>query len=131
MLKTTGLPDKLVPSRNDSSRSASSRNNNSRPASRRNNGNSKVNGFDVDGNGVEHPKKSGKTSKFQKLSQSRKSKSEKTSKSQNLAKSGKKLSKSGNSINFDAMEVEPKFLTPNVRTTFNRLQLAFIKAPIL
>ena len=68
---------------------------------------------------MEHAKKSGK------------SKSEKTSKSQNLAKSGKKLSKNGNSTNFNATEDRPKFLTPDARTAFNRLRLAFTEAPIL
>ena len=48
-----------------------------------------------------------------------------------MAKSGKKLSKSGNSTNFDATEDGPKFLTPDARTAFNRLRLAFTKAPIL
>ena len=75
--------------------------------------------------------KTEKLSKSQKLSKSKKSKSKKTSKSQNLAKSGKKLSKSGNSTNFDAMEDGPKFLTPNAKTAFNRLRLAFTEAPIL
>ena len=56
---------------------------------------------------------------------------EKTSKFWNLAKLGKKLSKSGNSTNFDAMEDGPKFLTPDARTAFNRLRLAFTEAPIL
>ena len=88
-------------------------------------GDDEVNGFDVSGNGVEHAKKSGKSSK------SRKSKSEKMSKSQNSAKSRKKLSKSGNSTNFDATEDGPKFLTPDARTTFNRLRLAFTEASIL
>ena len=53
------------------------------------------------------------------------------SQSRNLAKSRKKLSKSGNSTYFDTIGVEPKFLTPDARITFNRLWLAFIKAPIL
>ena len=75
--------------------------------------------------------KTGKLSKSQKLSKSGKSKSEKTSKSQNSAKSGKKSSKSGNSTNFDATEDGPKFLTPDARTAFNRLRLAFTEAPIL
>ena len=88
-------------------------------------GDGEVNGFGVGGNGVEYAKKSGKSSK------SGKSKSEKTSKSRNSAKLGKKLSKSGNSTNFDAMEDRPKFLTPNTRTTFYRLWLAFTEAPIL
>ena len=48
-----------------------------------------------------------------------------------MAKSGKKLSKSGNSTNFDATEDRPKFLTPDARTAFNRLRLAFTEAPIL
>ena len=102
MLKITGSPDKPAPSRNNGSKSASSRNDDSRPASRRNNGNGEVNRFGVGRNGVEHAKKLGK------------SKSEKTSKSQNLAKSGKKLSKSGNLTNFDAIEDKPKFLTPKL-----------------
>ena len=72
-----------------------------------------------------------KTSKSRKLSKSGKSKSEKISKSRNLAKSGKKSSKSGNSTNFDATEDGPKFLTPDARTAFNRLRLAFTEAPIL
>ena len=75
--------------------------------------------------------KTGKLSKSQKLSKSEKSKSKKTSKSQNLAKLGKKLSKSGNSTNFNATEDEPKFLIPDAKTAFNCLQLAFIEAPIL
>ena len=119
MLKTTGSPDEPAPSRNDGSRSASSRNDDSRPASGRNDGDGEVDEFGVSGNGVEHAKKSGK------------SKGEKTSKSRNSAKSGKKLSKSGNSTNFDATEDRPKFLTPNARTAFNRLWLAFTKALIL
>ena len=135
MLKTIGSPNKPVSGKNDSSRSASSRNNgsklafsrnnNSRPAFRKNNGNGKIDRFGVGGNGVEYTKKSEKSSK------SGKSKSEKMSKSQNLTKSGKKLSKSGNSTNFDATEDRPKFLTPDARTAFNRLRLAFTEAPIL
>ena len=70
-------------------------------------------------------------SKSRKLSKSEKSKSEQTSKSWNLAKSGKKLSKSGNLTHFNATEIGPKFLTPNARTAFNRLWLAFTEAPIL
>ena len=131
MLKTTGLPDKPAPSRNNGSRSAFSRNDNSRPASGRNNGDGEVDGVGVSGNGVEHAKKSEKTSKSQKLSKSGKSKGEKTSKFWNLAKSGKKLSKSGNSTNSNATEDGSKFLTPDARTAFNRLRLAFTEAPIL
>ena len=88
-------------------------------------GDGEVNGFSVGGNGVEHAKKSGK------LSKSGKSKSEKTSKSWNLAKLEKKLSKSGNWTNYNATEDGPKFLTPDIKTTFNRLRLAFTEAPIL
>ena len=72
-----------------------------------------------------------KSSKFQKLSKSGKSKCKKTSKSQNLAKSRKKSSKSGNLTNSNATEDRPKFLTPNTKTAFNRLRLAFTEAPIL
>ena len=75
--------------------------------------------------------KTGKLFKSQKLFKSGKSKSEKISKSQNLAKLGKKLSKNRNSTNFNTMEDRPKFLTPNARTAFNYLRLAFTKAPIL
>ena len=75
--------------------------------------------------------KTGKLFKSQKLSKSGKSKSEKTSKSQNSAKSRKKSLKSGNSTNFDATEDGPKFLTPNTKTAFDYLRLAFTKAPIL
>ena len=125
MLKTTGSPDEPAPSRNDGSRSASSKNDNSRLASRKNNGNSEVNGYGIGRNGVEHTKKLGK------LSKSRKLKSEKMSKSWNLAKSRKKLSKSGNSTNFNAIEVGPKFLNPDARITFNYLWLAFTEASIL
>ena len=74
---------------------------------------------------MKHVKKSGKSSKSGKL------KSKKTSKSRNLAKSGKKLSKSGNSTNSNAIKAGPKFLTPDARTTFKRLRLAFTEAPIL
>ena len=137
MLKTTGSPDKPAPSRNNGSRSASSKNDDSKPVSGRNNGNGEVDRVGVGRNSVEHAKKSEKMSKFRKssklgkLSKSGKSKSEKTSKSRNLARLGKKSSKSGNSTNFDATEDRPKFLTPDARTAFNRLRLAFIEAPIL
>ena len=127
MLKTTRSPDKLAPSKNDSSRLAFNRNDNSKLASRKNDGDGEVNRFGVGRNGVEYAKKSGKMSKSRKLS---KSKSEKTSKSQNSAKLGKELSKSGNSTNFDNTEVGPKFLTPDARTAFNCLRLAFIEASI-
>ena len=88
-------------------------------------GNNEVNGFGDGGNGVEHTKKLGKLSKSGKL------KSEKTFKSWNSAKSGKKLSKSGNSTNFNAIKDGPKFLTPNTRIAFNHLWLAFTEALIL
>ena len=52
------------------------------------------------------------------------------SKGKKLAKS-KKPSKSGNSPNFDAKEAGPSFLTPEARSAFNRLRLAFTEAPIL
>ena len=41
------------------------------------------------------------------------------------------MSKSGNLTNSDATEDRPKFLTPDARTAFNRLRLAFTEAPIL
>ena len=125
MLKTTRSPDKPASNRNNGSRSASNRNNNSRPASRKNNGNSEVDRFGVSGNSMEHTKKS------KKLFKSKKSKSEKTFKFQNSVKSGKKLSKSGNLINFNTTEDGPQFLTLNTKTAFNHLWLAFIRAPIL
>ena len=131
MLKIIGLPDKPASNRNNGSKFASSRIDNSKPAFRRNNGNGEVDGLDISRNGVEHAKKSEKTSKSRKLSKLGKSKSEKTFKSQNLAKSEKKLSKSGNSTNSIAMEDRPKFLISDARTAFNRLRLAFTKAPIL
>ena len=57
------------------------------------------------------------------------------SESQKLAKSNgeksKKLSKSGNSPNFDAIEAGPSFLTPEARAAINRLRLAFTKTLIL
>ena len=106
MLKTAILPEKLTPERLGVD-------------------DSKVNRFGVGGNGVEYAKKSGK------LSKSGKSKSEKTFKSRNLAKSEKKLSKSGNSTNFNATGVGPKFLISDARIAFNCLQLTFIKASIL
>ena len=65
------------------------------------------------------------------VKKSGKSKGQNLSKSQKSAKSGKSLPKSGNLPNFSAMEVGPSFLTPGARENFNRLRLAFIKAPIL
>ena len=89
-------------------------------------------GDSVDGGGVEIAKKSGK-SKSQETS-----KSQKSAKSRKLSKSGKskgeklkKLSKSGNSSNFNTKNSGPSFLTPKARSAFNRLRLAFTKAPIL
>ena len=125
MLKMTGSSDKLALSRNNSSKLASSKNNNSRPVFGKNNGNSEVDRFGVGGNGIKHAKNSRKLSKSGKL------KSKKTFKSQNLAKLDKKLSKSGNLTNFDATKDKPKFLTPNTRTAFNYLRLAFTEALIL
>ena len=136
MLKMTGSPDEPAPSRNDGNKSVSSRNDNSRLAFRKNDGNGEVDEFGVGGNSVEHAKKLGKskcekTSKSRKLSMSGKSKGEKMSKSWTLAKLGKKSSKSGNLTNSDATKDGPKFLTPDARTAFNRLRLAFTDALIL
>ena len=121
MLKTT---NKSLPTMNDSSRSASSTNNDSKPASRRNDGDGKVDKFGSDG--VEHAKKSGNL------------KGQKSAKSRNSSKSGKskgkklkKLPKSGNSLNFDAKDTGPSFLTSGAKEAFNRLRLAFTEAPIL
>ena len=132
MLKTTRLPDKLAPSKNNGSKSVSSRNDKNKLAFERNNGNNEVNRFDIGRNSMEHAKKSGKSSKSEKLKSKKlskswkpsklgKSKSEKMSKSQNLAKSEKNLSKCGNSTNFDTMEDKPKFLTSDARIAFNCL----------
>ena len=60
-----------------------------------------------------------------------KSKGQKTSKSQKSSESGKNSSKSGNSPNSDTTESGPIFLIPEARSAFNRLHLAFTKAPIL
>ena len=75
--------------------------------------NGEVNRFGISGS-VEYTKKSEKMSKFW-----------------NLAKSKKKSSKSGNLTNFDATEARPKFLTPDIKTAFNRLWLAFTETLIL
>ena len=70
--------------------------------------------------------------KYEKLSKTGKlSKSRKLSKSQKLAKSRKELLKKRNLSNFNAKENEPSFLTPDVKTAFNHLWLAFTKASIL
>ena len=131
ILKTTGLPDKPAPSKNNSNKSVFYKNDNSKPAFGKNDGDSEIDGFGISGNGIKHAKKLEKLSKLRKLSKSRKSKSKKMSKSWNLAKSRKKLSKSGNLTNFNAIEAGPKFLTPDAKTIFNRLWLAFTEAPIL
>ena len=122
MLKKTGSPNKPATSRNNGSRSAPSGNNNNKLASRRNINNDEVDGF-VD---EEHAKKSGKlkgqkSAKSWKLSKLGKSRSEKS----------KKPSKCENSPNFDATKAGLSFLTPDARTIFNHLRLAFIKALIL
>ena len=57
-------------------------------------------------------------------------KSQKLSKSQESAKSKKELSKSWNLSKFDAKENAPSFFTPNTKTAFNYLWLAFTKALI-
>ena len=51
------------------------------------------------------------------------------SKSKKLAQS-KKLSKSENSLNFDAKKIGPSFLIPEAKVIFNCLRLAFTKALI-
>ena len=58
-------------------------------------------------------------------------KTRKLSKSQKLAKSKKKLSKSGNLLNFDTKKNKPSFLTPDARIAFSYLRLVFTKASIL
>ena len=75
-------------------------------------------GDGVDCGGVEIAKKSGKL-KGQKMSKSRK-----------LSKSEKNSSKNGNSSTFNATESGPSFLTPEARSAFNRLRLAFTEALI-
>ena len=121
MLKTSNEP---APSRNDGSRSASGRNDDSRPTLGRNDGDNEVDEFG--GDGVEHAKKSRKSkgqksAKAWKLSKLKKSKGKKS----------KKPPKSRNSSNFDTKNTEPSFLTPEARSAFNHLRLAFTKAPIL
>ena len=74
--------------------------------------------------GDELIKKCRKLPKTRKLSKLGNSKGKKSAKS-------KKPSKSVNLTNFDAMEAGPSLLTPKTRATFNRLWLAFTKAPIL
>ena len=114
ILKTIGSSDKL----------AFGKNNSSKLASRKNNGNGEVDKFG--GDNVEPAKKSAKL-KGQKSAKSRKS-----SKSGKFkGKKPKKPSKSWNSPNFGAMESRPNFLIPKARSAFNRLWLAFTKAPIL
>ena len=76
-------------------------------------------GDSVNGDGIKIAKKSGK------------SKGQKISKSQKSSKSEKNPSKSGDSPNFGATESGASFLTPKARSPFNRLWLAFTKAPIL
>ena len=87
------------------------------------NGHDKIIRFGV-GDDEELAKKSEKSSKGLKSSKLR------NSKGKNLAKS-KKSSKSGNSPDFNAKKASPSFLTPEARAVFNRLRLAFTKAPIL
>ena len=73
----------------------------------------------VDGDRIEHAKKSGKL------------KAQKLSKSQKSAKLEKKLSKNENLSNFNAKENGLSFLTPKAKTAFNCLWLTFIEALIL
>ena len=117
MLKKTGLPNELVFSRNNRSKSVSSKNANSRPASRRNNSNGKVDKLSNIGDNIEHTQKSGKI-KDKKLAKSRKLSKSGKPKGEKLAKS-KKLSKNGNSPNFGVIETGLKFLTPGAREAFN------------
>ena len=64
------------------------------------------------------------------VKKSRKLQSKKLFKSQKLAKSEKKLSKSGNFLNFDTKKNRSSFLTSKAKMTFNHLRLVFTKAPI-
>ena len=125
MLKILGLLNKPVLSKNNSNKLIFNRNNDSKPAFGINDGNSKVNRFGISKNGIKHAKK------LEKLFKLRKLKSKKMSKSWNLAKLRKKLSKSRNSTNFDAIKNGSKFFTLNTRIAFNRLWLAFTEALIL
>ena len=125
MLKTTRLLDKPAFNKNDNSKSALNRNNDSRLAFEKNDNINEVDGFGMSRNDMEYAKKLGKLFKLGK------SKSKKTFKSQNLIKLRKKLSKSGNSTNFNVMEARPKFLTPDARTAFNCLWLTITEVPIL
>ena len=89
------------------------------------NDNDEVIRFGIDRDSDMLAKKSGKLksqnlAKSRKLSKSEKSKSEKS----------KKWLKSRNLSNFSAKKAGPNFLTPDVKTTFNRLWLAFTKALI-
>ena len=61
MLKTTRLPNKSAPSKNNSSRSTFNKNDNMKLAFRKNNGNSEFDRFDIDRNSVKYAKKSGKS----------------------------------------------------------------------
>ena len=96
MLKTTGLPDVLGPKVGNSD--------------------DEIIKFGVGNAGKELAKKSRK-SKSQNLAKSQKSSKSEKSKGKN----SKKLSKIGNSSNFNAIEARPSFLTPEVRETFNCL----------
>ena len=62
-----------------------------------------------------------KLSKTRKLLKSGNLKCKKLSKSQKLAKLGKKLSKSGNSPNFNIKKNRPSFLIPDTKMVFNHL----------
>ena len=125
MLKTTGLLNKLAANKNNGSKSVSNKNGNNKLAFRKNVNDDKVDRFDISRNSIKYVKKSANLFKL------RKSKNKKMSKSWNLAKSGKKLSKNENLTNFNTIAARLKFLIFNARITFNYLQLAFIKAPIL
>ena len=105
MLKTTVLPKKLISDKLKTSNGKS--------------------GISIDSDGMEHAKKS------EKLKTQNLLKSQKLFKSQKSAKTRKKLSKRGNSTNFDAKKTKLNFLIPKARMTFNCLWLAFTKALIL
>ena len=84
-------------------------------------------GGDGSSDRLKHVKPKTERSKSQKLAKSQKS--SKSGKSK--GKKSKKPSKGENLPNFNAKDSRPSFLTPKARSAFNRLQLAFTKAPIL
>ena len=94
----------------------------------------KVDGIDAGNELIEKCEKllkTRKTSKGQKLFKSENSKSKILFKSRKLAKSEKKSLKSEILSNFNGKDNGPSFLTRKPMAAFNRLRLAFTKAPIL